>query len=184
MMFREKAARLFRRLKRNGRPMLTVGIPAVAAAVVLAALPLSVMYSDDASFKPCGRMLTQCAREEASLGEIAVCAYKTAWCDAGVLWDRMNGKKFPDLEGLPPVDEKADKELFEKLTSDDFLEKRFKELEAEQSGAVDAMSDDDLKEYMERARRDRIAFEKELAEKRAAAALPAVDDDLSGKRAQ
>ena len=95
----------------------------------------------------------------------------------------MNGKKFPDLEGLPAVDEQADKELFEKLTADDFLEKRFEELEAEQSGEPDAMSDAELKEYMERARRDRIAFEKSQAEKRAAAAASA-DDDLTGKTAQ
>ncbi len=184
MMLRAKAARLFRRLKKNGRPVLTVGVPAVAAAALLAVLPLSVMFSDDASFKPCGRMLTRCADDGASLGEMAVCAYKTAWCDAGVLWDKMNGKKFPDLEGLPIVDEQADKELFEKLTADDFLEKRFEELEAEQSGATDAMPDAELKEYMERARRDRIAFEKSQAEKRSAAAVSVADDDLTGKPAR
>ena len=98
------------------------------------------------------------------------CAYRTAWCDVTVLWDKLNGRQFPDLPGLPAVDEKADMELFEKLTSDEFLEQRFRELEEQEKNKAPetgAPPKEKLKKYMERLRNERIAFEKEQAEKTA-----------------
>ena len=74
------------------------------------------------------------------------------------------------MPGLPPADEKAEKELFEKLTSDEFLEKRFEEFEQEEeddsSGLDDLAEKEDLKGYMEELRAERVSFEREMAEKR------------------
>lgn len=160
-------------------------------AAFFAFVCLSVALSEDASFHSCTRLLSQCAGDDPSLGRMAKCAYKTAWCDITVLRDKMNGKKFPDLEGLPPVDEKADRELFEKLTSDEFLEQRFRTLEAEEKDdprETGLPPKEKLKEYMERLRKERIAFEKEQAEKRnmlsSAGEKENGNDNLTGKAAK
>ncbi len=192
-MLKEKCARLFRRLKRNLRSILLVWLPAGLIAVFFAFILLSVGLSKDASFYSCTQLLTQCSGDNPSLGRMAKCAYQTAWCDITVVWDKMNGKKFPDLPGLPVVDEKADKELFEKLTSDEFLEQRFRELEEEERKnppETGLPPKEKLKEYMEQVRRERIAFEKQQAEQRKAFAEEYnsksnnKENNLSGKKAK
>lgn len=172
-MIKEKAARLFRRVKRNMRSFLLLWLPAGIVAAFFAVLLMSVAMSKDASFYSCSRLLSQCAGENPSLGRTAKCSYQVAWCDITVLWDKLNGKKFPDFPGLPVVDEKADKELFEKLTSDEFLEQRFQELEKQKTDTVETetSSKEELKEYMDQLRRERILFEREQAEKRKALAV-------------
>lgn len=131
-MLKEKCARLFRRLKRNLRSVLLLWLPAGIIAAFFAFVLLSVGLSKDASFHSCAQLLARCAGDNPSLGRMTKCAYWTAWCDVTVLWDKLNGRQFPDLPGLPAVDEKADRELFEKLTSDEFLEQRFRELEEQE----------------------------------------------------
>ena len=190
-MLKEKSARLFRRFKRNLRPVLLLWLPAGIIAAFFAFVLLSVALSKDASFYPCARQLTQCAGENPSLGHVTKCVYQTAWCDVTVVWDKLNGKKFPDLPGLPAVDEKADKALFEKLTSDEFLEQRFQELEEQERNnppETDLPPKEKLKEYMEQLRGERIAFEKEQAEKRNALAAEREkeggNNNLTGKKAK
>ncbi len=189
-MIKEKAARLFRRIKRNMRSILLLWLPAGIIAAFLAVLLISVALSKDASFYSCTRLLSRCAGEKPSVGRTAKCAYQVAWCDITVLWDKLNGKKFPDLPGLPVVDEKADKELFEKLTSDEFLEQRFQELEKQEKdeSKTDVIPKEDLKKYMEHLRHERLLFEKEQAEKRKTLAVEkeneSGNDNLTGKTAE
>lgn len=190
-MLKEKSARLLRRLKRNLRPVLLLWLPAGIIAAFFAFILLSVGLSKDASFHSCTQLLEQCAGDNPSLGRMAKCAYRTAWCDVTVIMDKLNGKRFPDLPGLPAVDEKADKELFEKLTSDEFLEQRFLEQEKLEESAPPETGlppKEKLKEYMERLRSERIAFEKEQAEKRKALAAERENEtgnnNLTGKTAK
>lgn len=179
-MFKEKARRLFRRFKNNLKPALTVWVPAGLVAGFFLFVVLSVALSNDTSFYGCGRVLTRCAGDEPSVGRMAKCAWKTALCDATVIWDKLNGKKFPDLPGLPVADERADAELFEKLTSDEFLQKRFVEQEQferenprETGLPVDG---GEMKAYIDEIRARRRVFEAEQALKRKIAG-----DDLTGK---
>lgn len=127
------------------------------------------------------------------LYSLTKCAYQTAWCDMGVIWDKVRGKETAavmPVEGLPEIDEKADKELFEKLTSDEFLENRFEELEAQEQESpreTDVPPPEELKAYMEKVRAERILFEKKQAEKRRILAEEklkeeAVPDNLTGKK--
>lgn len=159
---------------------------------------LSVMMSKDGSFSPCGQKLMVCMQagpEEGAqrLYSLTKCAYKTAWCDAGIIWDKVQGKETAapvPADGLPEIDEEADRELFEKLTSDEFLDNRFEELEADEvknPRETDVPPPEELKAYMEKARAERIRFEKEQAEKRRAFAeeklkQEAASDDLAGKK--
>ncbi|MBR1776964.1 MAG: hypothetical protein IJ752_00050 [Alphaproteobacteria bacterium] len=192
MMIREKAKRLFRRIKRNWRPALLLWLPAGIVVLFLGIVFFSVAFSEDASFHACTRQLPVCVGENPKFSRILSCSYQTAWCDVKIIWDKANGRNIPlDLPGLPPIDEKADQELFEKLTSDEFLEKRFEEFQREEKDA-EALSSkeypqrENLKEYMEELRAKRISFEKEMAEKRArvlqeeTAEIPK-DDNLSGQ---
>lgn len=183
-MFKDKARRLFRRFGNNLKSILTVWIPAGLVAGFFLFVVLSVALSNDASFYDCGRMLARCAGDDPSVGRMAKCAYQTAWCDANVIWDRLNGKKFPDLPGLPVADERADAELFEKLTSEEFLQERFAEqerFERENPHETGLPADSAaMKAYIDEVRADRQAFEAEQALKRAAALRP-VKDDLTGK---
>ena len=190
-MFKEKTIRLFRSLKKNLRSVLLLWLPAGVVIAVLAFVFLSVALSKDSSFYTCGQMLTRCAGESPSLVQTTKCAYKTAWCDVTVLWDKLNGKKFPDLPGLPVVDEKADQELFDKLTSDEFLDQRFEELEQEEEKnprETGLPPKEQLKEYMEKIRQERIVFEKEQEEKRKAFSVEreneSVNNNLTGKTAK
>jgi len=172
-MIKEKAERLFRRFKRNWRSMFLLWFPAGIVVLLLAIVFFSVAFSKDSSFHDCARQLTVCAGENPKLTRMTVCSYQTAWCDIKVIWDKATGKAvIADMPGLPPVDEKADKELFEKLTSDEFLEKRFEAFEEEEkiqseTQRIDDLPEkEDLKEYMEELRAQRIQFEREMAEKR------------------
>ena len=173
-MIREKAERLFRRFRRNLRPTLLLWLPAAIVFLFLGIVFFSVIFSTDASFRACSRQLPVCVGETPGFAKVLTCSYQTAWCDVKAVWDKARGKTADvapsDLPGLPPVDEKAEKELFEKLTSDEFLEKRFEELEREErddsSGLDDLPEKEDLKGYMEELRSDRVSFEKEMAEKR------------------
>lgn len=190
-MLKEKCARLFRRLKRNLRSVLLLWLPAGIIAAFFAFVLLSVGLSKDASFHSCAQLLARCAGDNPSLGRMTKCAYRTAWCDVTVLWDKLNGRQFPDLPGLPAVDEKADRELFEKLTSDEFLEQRFRELEEQEKNKAPETGvppKEKLKKYMERLRNERIAFEKEQAEKRKALVAERENetgnDNLTGKTAK
>jgi hypothetical protein len=88
-----------------------------------------------------------------------------------IVWDKARGKEIVfDLPDVPPIDEKAEKELFEKLTSDEFIEKRFEEFEQEEQDSASGLDDlpekEDLKGYMEELRAERVRFEQEMAEKR------------------
>ena len=167
-MIKGKLERLFRRIKRNWRSALLLWLPAGIVVLFLGMICFSVAFSKDASFHHCARQLLTCAGKSPELTRMTSCAYKTAWCDVNVIWDKVNGRAtVPDLPGLPPVDEKADRELFEKLTSEEFLEKRFEELANEETPEKDDLSDKrNLKEYMEELRAEHIQFEKEMAEKR------------------
>lgn len=168
-MLREKAERIFRRIKRNWRPMLLLWLPAGVVVLLLSVIFFSVAFSKDNSFHSCAHQLPECIGKKPKLLNTLSCSYQVAWCDIRVIWDKATGKAvFSDLPGLPPVDEKADRELFEKLTSDEFLEKRFEEFEQEENvqGLDELPKDEDLKGYMEELRAKRIQFEKEMAEKR------------------
>lgn len=170
-MLKEKAERIFRRIRRNLRPALLLWLPAGIVVLFIGMICFAVAFSTDTSFHACSRQLSECAGENPELYPLLKCSYKTAWCDVNVVWNKMNGTAVvSDLPGLPPVDEKADKELFEKLTSDEFMEKRFQEIEQEEKEALskeDNLSEkEDLKGYMEELRAKRIQFEKEMAEKR------------------
>lgn len=191
-MLKEKSGRLFRRFKRNIRSILLLWIPAGAIAAFFTFILLSVLLTKDASFYSCSQILTKCAQKDPSLWQTTKCAYQAAWCDVNVVWDKMNGKKFPDLPGLPVPDEKAERELFDKMTSDAFLDQRFQEFQAQEeknAQQTDLPSKEDLKAYMEELRRDRIAFEKEQAEKRRSFAeqleqSEAGNNNLAGKTAK
>ena len=170
-MIKEKAERLFRRFRRNLRPTLLLWFPAGIVMLFLGIVFFSVAFSKDASFQSCSRKLPVCIGENPKFLKALGCAYQTAWCDVKVVWDKANGKPIPfDIPGMPPVDEKAEKELFEKLTSEDFLQKRFEEIEKEEKNAPakkdNAAEKEELMKYMEELRAKRIQFEKEMAEKR------------------
>lgn len=171
-MIKEKIERLLRRFRRNLRPMLLLWLPALIVGIVVGTVFFSVGFSDDASFSACSRQLAVCTENNPKWTQVLKCSYKTAWCDIKIVWAKINGTAVvSDLPGLPPVDEKADKELFEKLTSDEFLEKRFEELKKEEQNAAASETDDlpekeDLKKYMEELRAKRISFEKEMNLKR------------------
>lgn len=170
-MIKGKIERFFRRIKRNWRSMLLLWLPAGIVVLLLGIVLFSVAFSKDASFYACSKKLPVCMGDKADFSRVIGCSYQTAWCDVKVIWDKARGKEIAfDLPGLPPVDEKADKELFEKLTSDEFLEKRFEEFkqeeEKEKTLADDLPEKEDLKEYMEELRAKRIQFEKEMSEKR------------------
>ena len=163
-MLKEKRERLFRRIRRNLRPALLLWLPAGIVVLLLGTVFFSVIFSEDASFHACSRQLPVCVGNDPKLLNVLKCSYQTAWCDVKVVWDKARGKKIIfDLPDVPPVDEKAEKELFEKLTSDEFLEKRFKELERQEKNEPSERKD--LMEYMEKLRSKRIRFEHEMAEK-------------------
>ncbi len=169
MISKEKFDRLFGKLKRNWRSILLLWLPAGLVVLVLGIVFFSVALSEDASFHICSKQLSACIGEKTGFSKVLGCSYQTAWCDVKVIWDKANGKMIvSDLPGLPPVDEKADKELFEKLTSDEFLEKRFEEFQQEKKklNANSLSEKENLKEYMEELRAERIQFEKEMTEKR------------------
>lgn len=163
-MLKEKRERLFRRIRRNLRPALLLWLPAGIVVLLLGTVFFSVIFSEDASFHACSRQLPVCAGNDPKLLKVLKCSYQTAWCDVKVVWNKVNGTAVvSDLPGLPPVDEKADKELFEKLTSDEFLKKRFKELEQQEKNEPSERKD--VVKYMEKLRSERIRFEHEMAEK-------------------
>ena len=169
-MLKEKAQRLSRRLRRNLRPLLLLWFPAGIVALLLGIVFFSVGFSKDASFYSCSKHLRSCIEEKSGFSQVVNCSYQTAWCDVKIVWEKVNGRPIPlDLPDLPHVDEKAEKELFEKLTSDEFLEKRFEEFsqeeQAKQSQKELLTEKEDLKEYMEKAREERIRFERDMAEK-------------------
>lgn len=197
-MWKEKTGRLFRRIRRNAKSLFLVWLPAVFVLILLGFLMLSVILSKDGSFRPCGQKLMTCMQDSPEEGikrlyALTKCAYKTAWCDMGIIWDKARGKDtavqvFPG--DLPEVDEKADRELFEKLTSDEFLDSRFEELEADEAEnprETDVPPPEELKTYMDQARAERLRFEAEQAEKRKTLAAEklkedAVSDDLTRKK--
>ena len=170
-MIRGKLERFFRRIKRNWRSVLLLWLPAGLVALFMGIVFFSVALSEDKSFYACSRALPVCMGEKPDFPKVLSCSYQTAWCDVKIVWDKARGKEIAfDLPDVPPVDEKAEKELFEKLTSDEFLEKRFEELEREERDASAGMDDlsekEDLKGYMEELRSERETFEREMAEKR------------------
>ena len=171
-MIKGKTERLFRRIKRDWRPILLLWFPAGIVILFLGIVFFSVAFSKDASFHACSRQLPLCVGEKPAMSRVLSCSYQTAWCDLKIIWEKANGRPIPlELPGIPAVDEKADKELFEKLTSDEFLEKRFEEFqqenkEPEASAQDDIPEKEKLKEYMEKLRAERIRFEKEMAEKK------------------
>ena len=174
MMIKGKLERLFRRIKRNWRPLFLMWLPAGIVVAFLGTLFFSVTFSTDYAFSDCTIRLSACVKEKKGIWRILGCSYRTAWCDVKVLWDKANGRPVArDLPGLPVVDEKAEKELFEKMTSDEFLQERFKifdeiarEEAAEKEKADTPAEKEKLKKYMEDAREKRLKFEKEMAEKR------------------
>lgn len=190
-MIKGKLERLFRRIKRNWRSVLLLWLPAAVVVSVLGALFYSVMFSTDYAFNGCTRQLSDCVKEKTGIWRLG-CSYQTAWCDVRVLWDKAAGNPIPlDLPGIPPVDEKADKELFEKMTSDEFLEERFKvfdeiEKDVGREKSLSVPEKEKLKQYMEDVRAKRLQFEKEMAERKeqilkAVSAEKNAPDELSGK---
>ena len=171
-MLKEKSARLFRRFKRNLRSILLLWFPAGIVVAFFAYILFSVAFSKDASFYSCTKFFMQCSEKNPDLIHVTKCSYQTAWCDVKVIWDKLNGKSFPDLPGLPVADEKAEKELFEKMISDEFIEQRFKEFQKEEEGRLQTQtpSKEELERYMLQMRKERIEFEKEQAAKREAIA--------------
>ena len=164
-MLKGKLERLFRRIRRSLCPALLLWFPAVLVALFMGIVFFSVSLSKDKSFYACSHGLSVCMGEKAGFVKVLSCSYQTAWCDVKVVWDKARGKEIAfDLPDVPPVDEKAEKELFEKLTSDEFLEKRFEEFGRQKEKEPPERKD--LKEYMEKIRAERVSFEKEMAEKR------------------
>ena len=169
-MLKEKAGRLFRRIKRNWRPLVLMWLPAGIVALFLGVLFFSVGLSRDASFYSCSRALPVCMGKDPDFPRVVGCSYRTLWCDAKIVWEKANGRPIPfDLPDLPPVDEKAEKELFEKLTSDDFLETKFREFSQEEQDRQlrkeTLPEKENLKKTMEKAREERVRFEAEMADK-------------------
>ena len=164
-MLKGKLERLFRRIRRGLRSALLLWLPAGIVVLLLGIVFFFVIFSKDESFHVCARQLPVCMGEDPGALKVLGCSYQTAWCDIQVIWNKAAGKAaVSDLPDLPPVDEKAEKELFEKLTSDEFLEKRFEELEKEEKN--EAFERKNLEKFMEKLRAERISFEKEMTEKR------------------
>lgn len=163
----EKIKRIARRTKKSVKFLFTLWLPAILLLIFIAFIAFSVKTSGNGAFRPCTAELKECLIPDGDsdnvikkVGRITACSYRTAWCDARVLWLRLNGKDYLPAEflmpGSPPVDEKAEAELFKKMTEPENLKQRFEEFDAlppaetQVKGTVDEMED---------ARRERILFE-------------------------
>lgn len=164
-------------------------------------LMIAVFTSKDGTFHTCTAQLRVCLNMEedaplstGKLGRLLKCSYQTAWCDANIIVDKIQGKPVElglsvYIEGMPIIDEEADKALFEKMISDEYQEessKQFLEDEKNNPPVIDDIPDEeDLKAYMDKLRADRIQFEAEQAENRHNSSKEtSADDNLSGKEAK
>ena len=170
---KEKIARYARKFKKSVKYVLTLWFPAVILFVFAVILAIFVSTSKDGSFKGCGAQLFVCMGDKLQadlsvdkLTRMTVCSYQTAWCDARVVWGKVSGEEFlpPDLSpavALPPIDEKADKELFDKLTRQEYLDEQFKKFDNLPPSEV---FPEDVKALMDQARQERLKLEKEIEE--------------------
>lgn len=170
---REKIRRIARNFRKSAKRSFALWLPAAVLLVFAVVLAFFVAASKDGSFKGCGARLFSCMGDEIrtdlslrKMARMTSCAYQTVWCDARVVWGKASGNEYfpPDFSpvaALPPVDEKADKELFEKLTKPEYLDERFKQFDdLPPSETVPA----DAKALMEQARIERLQLEKEIGE--------------------
>lgn len=170
---KEKIARYARKFKKSVKYVLTLWFPAVILFVFAVILAIFVSTSKDGSFKGCGAQLFVCMGDKLQadlsvdkLTRMMVCSYQTAWCDARVVWGKVTGNEYlpPDFSppfSLPPIDEKAEKELFEKLTDPKYLDEQFKKFD---TLPMPETVPEDPMTLMERAREERLKLEKEIEE--------------------
>lgn len=166
----EKIRRYARRSKKNIKYIFNIWFPAVILLIFMGILIFFVGTSRTGTFRFCTAELKQCLASDEKTGpfergwRIVVCGYQTAWCDAKVLWLRVKGEDcFPEelpVPGMPPVDEKAEEELFKRLTDPEKMAKRVKEFNASHPPVETKLKSSD--EMMEKARQERILLEKSL----------------------
>ena len=170
---KEKICRIARNFKKSAKRSFALWFPAAVLLILAVVLAVFVSASKDGSFKGCGARLYSCMGDEVGadlslrkMARMTSCAYQTVWCDARVVWGKASGNEYlpPDFSPvvvLPPIDEKADRELFDKLTEPEYLDERFKQfddLPPSESAPADVQA------LMEQARRERLKLEKEIEE--------------------
>ena len=170
---KEKIARYERKFKKSVKYILTLWFPAIILFVFMGILAVFVLTSKDGSFRGCGAQLFVCMGDEVKadlsarkMMRLTACAYQTVWCEARIVWGKMTGDEYlpPDFKApapLPPIDEKAEKELFDKLTKEDWLDEQFKQFEDLPPADV---FPDDVRALMNQAREERLQLEKDMEE--------------------
>lgn len=170
---KEKICRIARNFRKSAKHSFALWLPAAVLLVFAVVLAVFVSTSKDGSFKGCGAQLFVCMGDEIEadlslrkMTRMTSCAYRTVWCDARVVWGKVSGEEFlpPDLSpavALPPIDEKADKELFEKLTDPKYLDEQFKKFD---TLPMPETVPEDPMTLMDQARQERLKLEKEIEE--------------------
>ena len=187
---REKIRRIARNFKKSAKRSFALWFPVAALLIFAVVLAFFVSTSKDGSFKGCGARLFSCMGDEIhaelslqKMARMTSCAYQTVWCDARVVWGKVSGTEYlppsAPIAGLPPIDEKADRELFDKLTKPEYLDERFKQFDDLPPSEVFPA---DAKALMEQARQERLTLEKEIAEQNKA--LLEQLENKSGQSAQ
>lgn len=188
---KEKICRIVRNFRKSAKHSFALWLPAAVLLVFAVVLAFFVSTSKDGSFKGCGAQLFVCMGDEIEadlslrkMTRMTSCAYRTVWCDARVVWGKVSGEEFlpPDLSpavALPPIDEKADKELFDKLTRQEYLDEQFKKFDNLPPSEV---FPEDVKALMDQARQERLKLEKEIEEQNKA--LLEQLENKSGQNAQ